>query len=606
MKSSIVAAYAVALASCFVASGLRAQAQPAVAPTSPPQADRTHWGLLLDIVDEPRVDLLIDSPIWIGFTPTVITFAWEVPGQVMSSSYTLPDGQPRKLSTLRWDEARHGLVETATDGAAEIVMLPQPDGSFVATAGKIHITYRMLDSGALERVWEFDRGAGLEPMMRLHAVKATAESIAAAQRQVEVWKQIHDAKAMSAAVASQLQAASAPGAAALATAVTTPAGPPYLGFRGLERFVGKRLFSPPDRMYIELQHGSGATLLISMTRFNGEPYGRYVLAESRERPGALVMLSSVVDIDNLGMTAEWKSDNVLSLSSRSDRQGNWVHDLELSAEGEALSYRRHEYRVGPIAGESRVSGTYVTPTPELLAAAAQEEARVKAYEEAAIAAAMASVVCDGSGVIGVDENGEDCATDGEWDANEDRAHADAMRGDYGQAADSPMKGIYDALVEANAEADAQLAQTQASYDATMDQARRQAANERAQAEGADDDAAQRARDLANAQEATRRQYEIAREYEAKRQAQAQAGAEAQAAAQAAQQQQAARTTSSSSSSSESVMGFNAATCAEGRAAAQEWVGSGGTFQVKSEVVQPDGRCVVQIHDWHSSGGASRQ
>ena len=59
-------------------------------------------------------------------------------------------------------------------------------------------------------------------------------------------------------------------------------------------------------------------------------------------------------------------------------------------------------------------------------------------------------------------------------------------------------------------------------------------------------------------------------------------------------------------SGESVMGFNGKTCADARAGAQQWVGSNGTFQVKSEVVQPDGRCVVQIHNWHSSGGASSQ
>jgi hypothetical protein len=75
--------------------------------------------------------------------------------------------------------------------------------------------------------------------------------------------------------------------------------------------------------------------------------------------------------------------------------------------------------------------------------------------------------------------------------------------------------------------------------------------------------------------------------------------------QAAQQQQTARSTSSASSG-EPIMGFNNRTCAEGRAAAQEWVGTGGTFQVKSEVVQPDGRCVVQIHNWNSTGSASRQ
>jgi hypothetical protein len=102
-----------------------------------------------------------------------------------------------------------------------------------------------------------------------------------------------------------------------------------------------------------------------------------------------------------------------------------------------------------------------------------------------------------------------------------------------------------------------------------------------------------------------RQYEIARQYEAQRQA-----------AEAARVQQAATTTAPAASSpaattapasGESVMGFSAATCAAARAAAQTWVGSGGTFQIKSEEMQAFGGCVVQIRDWNSgSGTASRQ
>jgi hypothetical protein len=285
-------------------------------------------------------------------------------------------------------------------------------------------------------------------------------------------------------LAERQGATSAPIAATPATATNGPAGPSPLGFRGLEHLVGKRLFSPNNRMYIELQHGGGATLLISMYYLDGKPYGRYVLAESREQPGKLTMLSSVVSVDHLDMTAEWKSDTVLALSSKSDKQGNWVNKLELRAEGDVLAYRAHNYREGPIAGESRTSGTYVTTTPELLAAAERQAAQLKANQEAAIAEAMASVVCTGSGVIGTDENGDDCATDGEWDANEDRASAQASRGDYGQPAESPAKALYDSLVRANAEADAHLARTQADYDATMAQARQQAERESGRAAGA--------------------------------------------------------------------------------------------------------------------------
>jgi hypothetical protein len=57
---------------------------------------------------------------------------------------------------------------------------------------------------------------------------------------------------------------------------------------------------------------------------------------------------------------------------------------------------------------------------------------------------------------------------------------------------------------------------------------------------------------------------------------------------------------------EGVMGFNNPTCASARAAAQAWVGTDGTYEIKSETTASDGWCLLQIRNWKSSGHASSQ
>jgi hypothetical protein len=103
----------------------------------------------------------------------------------------------------------------------------------------------------------------------------------------------------------------------------------------------------------------------------------------------------------------------------------------------------------------------------------------------------------------------------EMDAIPYTSYEDSGNGDS-SSSDSPLKATYDALVKANAEAGAHLAQTQAHYDEVMDQAREQAAYERAQAQSGDTDVASNdtSADVANARAATERQYEIERQFKA--------------------------------------------------------------------------------------------
>jgi hypothetical protein len=192
----------------------------------------------------------------------------------------------------------------------------------------------------------------------------------------------------------------------------------------------------------------------------------------------------------------------------------------------------------------------------------------------------------------------------EMDAIPYTSYEESGSGDS-SGSDSPLKATYDALVQANAEAGAHLAQTQAHYDEVMDEAREQAAHERAQAESGDSDAASDA-ELANASAATERQYEIARQFE---QEQArQAALRVEEVERAAAPAPAAEPAPVAAASSEQGprMGFDGRDCAEARLGAQHWVGTNGTYEVASEQTNPDGWCHVIIKNWHSTGAASFQ
>ena len=340
-----------------------------------------------------------------------------------------------------------------------------------------------------------------------------------------------------AAPASAIAATATP-AAPTSTGQTAVPGPPsippsapssYQGFRSLEPFVGKRLLSSESHRYLELQHGADGTLVIQYYNFDGTPYGRYVLAESKEQPGRLQMLETPYYRDDFNLKAEWTADGSLALSSTGKGRGDWVTNILLRADNDRIASRSRSFRVGPIAGESDTTENYMAPTSASIAsgqaAQAAYAAQLAAFESAAASSCTGSAVAGTNGLLGVGDDGEYCALDGDWGREEDQVWSRLGLDDAPQKAEyMPTKALYDALVEANAAADAHLQQTQAAYDATMEQARGQAAYERAQAAQADTamDAEERRRQLANAQQATQRQYEIGRQFENRNQGQSRA------------------------------------------------------------------------------------
>jgi hypothetical protein len=187
------------------------------------------------------------------------------------------------------------------------------------------------------------------------------------------------------------------------------------------------------------------------------------------------------------------------------------------------------------------------------------------------------------------------------------SYEDSGSGDS-SSSDSPLKATYDALVKANAEAGAHLAQTQAHYEEVMDQAREQAAYERTQAEGSGSDAAMGAssQDVANARAATERQYEIERQFNAEQARQAALRVEEVQRATTPPPATESAPVASSSSPQGPRMGFDGRDCAEAQLGAQHWVGTSGTYEIESTQTKPDGWCHIIIKNWHSSGAASFQ
>ncbi len=183
---------------------------------------------------------------------------------------------------------------------------------------------------------------------------------------------------------------------------------------------------------------------------------------------------------------------------------------------------------------------------------------------------------------------------------------------WAQASGAAERGLADSISRLNNTVSAVEAQ-QAQYRAQQEAIRAQ------------QEAAARVADAQRAREATERQYEIARQYEAQRQAQAQQAAAAAVNTNAgsghltvesgARPAQASPETAgiarpattggnASASADEPVMGFTGKTCADARAGAQRWVGSGGSFEVKSEGPGYGGTCLVQIRNWKSGPGTS--
>jgi hypothetical protein len=213
--------------------------------------------------------------------------------------------------------------------------------------------------------------------------------------------------------------------------------------------------------------------------------------------------------------------------------------------------------------------------------------------------------------------------DRRWDEEEEEARLakEAWEAQW-EEGDEEIAALRERASAENAQREAELDDSLRRLQATADASVAMQAEARRRAQQAEVDRTQALADARyrqeaeNARQATERQVEIARQAEARRAAEQARRDEAD--------RQAALTIARSSSADgspaiapsaprrvvsepgEAVMGFTGATCAKARAAAQNWVGTRGTYQVKSETTTSNGDCLVQIRNWTSSGNASFQ
>lgn len=149
-----------------------------------------RWGVFADVVDVPLVDFLVESPEMQLFEPAVLMYTWEVPGEVMAVSIQQDDGTFHKVSTLRWDEARRGLVDSSMPAGSPVLLAWQPGGSFVMDLGGARVTWSPLPDRVIELRAEVDKGQGLQVHWVQQRVEATPANVKAARDAFALMKQI--------------------------------------------------------------------------------------------------------------------------------------------------------------------------------------------------------------------------------------------------------------------------------------------------------------------------------------------------------------------------------------------------------------------------------
>jgi hypothetical protein len=335
-------------------------------------------------------------------------------------------------------------------------------------------------------------------------------------------------------------AASTPAVAATPPPVAVVAPPPPASIRDFERFVGKHLYSKDRGEFLDIVRGGDGSLSIQTRLLDGHVNWRYVLAESKKKPGKWELVEAPRE-HRFYRTAEWPADNKLEVSAKDGRLGGWFHNLDLIADGgivKARSYGHMVNSIGLFTGHE-YDWTYEyavisdAAVAQLHAEMREAQRRKAAFEASQPKKTEAEIYAERMAVLA------------ELAQDTDSYEAEIYAEQYGLPYTPPRReapGVspaFQALLDANAAASASEARSRAALDATLEQAARQAAYERDLAERRrmDEENARRAEDARRAREATERQYEIARQHEARQEAQRQARAQAERDAAAARSQQ---------------------------------------------------------------------
>lgn len=316
------------------------------------------------------------------------------------------------------------------------------------------------------------------------------------------------------------------------TLATTPPVdvPRPASIRDFERYLGKHLYSKDRGEFLDIVRGGDGGLTIQTRSIEGKVNWRYVLAESKKKPGQWELLEAP-NGHRFYRTAEWPSDNKLSVSAKDGRFGGWFHNLDLVVNGDNVKARSYGHMVnnlGVFTGrEYDWTNEYAVISDE---AVAQVHARFReAQRRMAEWQALQPKKTD------AEIYAERMAVLAELAKDTDSYEAEIYAEQYGLPYTPPQREApkvspaYQALLDANAAASASEARSRAALDATLQQAARQAAYERDLAERRrqEQDNARRAEEARRAREATERQHEIARQFEAQQEAQRQARAQAQ-------------------------------------------------------------------------------
>jgi hypothetical protein len=180
----------------------------ALAAKTPGQGEpvgEARWGVFAGVVDQPLIDLLVESPEMQLFEPGVLMYKWEVPGEVMAVTARQADGTYQKVSTMRWDGARRGLVDSSMPADGPGLLAWQPDGSFVMDLDGARVTYSPLPDNVIELRGEVDRGQGMQVLWVQHRVRATPANIKAATDNHALMKQVAANQAASQALIAEIE-----------------------------------------------------------------------------------------------------------------------------------------------------------------------------------------------------------------------------------------------------------------------------------------------------------------------------------------------------------------------------------------------------------------
>lgn len=313
----------------------------AVCVNAPAQTiDPATWGPYLPVIGTARRA---------GTDGYTMRWTWTQPGVELKEEYLTPSGRVAHTSTITRGD-RPGTLRNVSSGLGgkEFSGTVQPDGSVlyvgsgllkfhhlvgVAADGAWEVRSVKLKDGAIASVDAAPTHSRYLPVAGSAGPAAPGATTATAAAATGV------AAASTGATSAQRPAA---GAAATASATAAPLGasapPASLSLRGLERFVGKRLVEMEEGATIDFSRAADGSVVIQLGYRDGSPEGRYVLAEPGSAPGTLEMRESAYG-DAFRRQAEWKSDSMLSVSSKNARLRGWIRGYDFLADGDDLKVR---------------------------------------------------------------------------------------------------------------------------------------------------------------------------------------------------------------------------------------------------------------------------